>query len=229
MPFSHARSFFSYAKVQRVIGNVICNKRFQLQSKTIQGKNYLDVGCGWKTHAHMINLDWQWHPDINLCWDIAKQGLPFADHSLKGIYSEHCLEHHPPGTIRFLLSECLRTLKPGGVIRLVLPNAEKYLSVYSCIKRGSSDQAFPCPQDAVWQGIRSPLLAVNRIFYQDRESPYGHCFMFDQQLLAAFLEAAGFVNVRPCGYRSGEDASLLLDSEERWVESFAMEARRPLL
>lgn len=89
------------------------------------------------------------------------------------------------------------------------------------------DQAFPYPQDFVWQGISSPLLGVNRIFYQDRESPYGHCFMFDQQLLAAFLEASGFVNVRPCGYRSGADTSLLLDSEERWVESFAMEAQRP--
>lgn len=114
MPLSPRRSFLSYSKVQRVIGNVIRNKRFQLQAKAIQGKHYLDVGCGWKTHAHMINLDWQWHPDIDLCWDIAKQGLPFYDESLKGIYSEHFLEHHPPETICFLLSEFLRTLKPGG-------------------------------------------------------------------------------------------------------------------
>jgi predicted SAM-dependent methyltransferase len=227
MPFTPKRSICSYAKVQRLVGHAIRNKRFQLRGKHILCKHYLDVGCGWKTHDHMINLDWQWHPTIDLCWDIATLGLPFPDQSLKGIYSEHCLEHHPPETILFLLSESLRILKPGGVIRLVLPDAEKYLIPYSDMTNGLSDRSFPYPQDITWKGISSPLLGVNRIFYQDRESANGHCFMFDQNLLGAFLVSAGFVNVSYCGFRSGADANLLLDSEDRWVESFAMEAQRP--
>ena len=229
MPFMLGRPLSSYSKVQRVAGWAIRNRGFQLRSEAVRSKQYLDIGCGHKTHAHVINLDWQWHPEIDLCWDVAKLGLPFSDNSLQGIYSEHCLEHHRPDTSLFLLSECLRTLKPGGRIRLVLPDAEKYLRIY-CEAREKKDKAhqpFPYPADAIWKDIASPLLAVNRIFYQDRESPYGHCFMFDRHLLKAFLSKVGFVTIRSCGYRSGKDPNLFLDSEERWAESFAMEAQRP--
>ena len=60
-----------------------------------------------------------------------------------------------------------------------------------------------------------------------QESPHGHCFRFDQHLLEAFLEQAGFSDIHAFAYKSGIDLNFLLDSEDRWVESFAIEAKRP--
>jgi|LakMenEpi03Aug12_release.lakeMendotaPanAssembly.Ray.scaffolds.fasta_scaffold22915_2 SAM-dependent methyltransferase len=227
MRYSLSRSLFSYSKVQRLLGSAIRNSPLQLRAHSIQSKQYLDLGCGWKTHPHMINLDWQWHPEIDLCWDVASKGIPLRDGFLSGIYSEHCLEHHPPQVILFLLAECYRCLRPGGVLRLILPDAQQYITTYQALINGQSHVSFPYPADIAWNGISSPLLGVNRIFYQDRDSPHGHCFMFDNHLLNAFLSRVGFTSIQEKGFREGVDSQLLLDSGERWAESFAMEAQRP--
>lgn len=51
--------------------------------------------------------------------------------------------------------------------------------------------------------------------------------MFDNHLLTAFLGRVGFTSIQENGFCEGLDYRLLLDSDDRWVESFAMEARRP--
>jgi hypothetical protein len=85
MRYSLSRSLFSYSKVQRLLGSAIRNSPLQLRAHSIQSKQYLDLGCGWKTHPHMINLDWQWHPEIDLCWDVASKGIPLRDGSLLSV------------------------------------------------------------------------------------------------------------------------------------------------
>lgn len=221
------RPLVSYAKVQRLIGHLLRNRSAQARLKRLESLAHLDLGCGWNVHEHVINCDFQWHPGIDLCWDISAKPLPLDDGSLLGIYSEHCLEHHSPKVVQVVLRECYRLIASGGVLRLVLPDAERYLRTYIDMIDGAQEVAYPYPSDCFWGSLSSPLLGINRIFYQDRESPHGHCFMFDELLLRGFLEEAGFVDIRRTGFRSGRDKALLLDSEIRWVESFAMEAVRP--
>ena len=48
--------------------------------------------------------------------------LPFADGSLDGIYNLGVIEHFTPEEIRQILTECHRTLKPGGKIVLFWPH-----------------------------------------------------------------------------------------------------------
>lgn len=47
-------------------------------------------------------------------------GLPFPDNSIESIISHHCLEHIGEGFIP-LMDECHRILKPGGVMRIIVP------------------------------------------------------------------------------------------------------------
>ena len=108
-----------------------------------------------------------------------------------------------------------------------MPDAELYIRSYLACLDGGAATAFPFPQDQERDGFVSPLLAVNRIFYQDRESPFGHCTMFDRHLLGAVLTQIGFIDIKSQSFRTGRDAFLLLDTEERWVESFAIEASKP--
>jgi len=221
------RNVLSYTKVQKSVGVLLRNRSAQAKRKRVRSLAYLDLGCGWNVHEHMLNCDFQWHPGIDLCWDIASKPLPFRDARFKGIYSEHCLEHHKPEAIKGILHECFRLLSSGGVLRLILPDAECYLRTYIAMVNGAGMASYPYPKDVHWGSLTSPLLGVNRIFYQDRESPHGHCFMFDQRLLHDFLAEAGFVDIGRTGFRSGREPALLLDSESRWIESFAMEAVRP--
>ena len=89
--FSPSRSIQSYSKIQEAYSNFIRNKRWQLPKLNLS-KNYLNVGCGFNINEQFINLDYQWRPDLDLCWDI-RYGIPLESNSIKGIYSEHCLEH----------------------------------------------------------------------------------------------------------------------------------------
>ena len=54
--------------------------------------------------------------------------LPFANESVQLVYSEHMLEHMLPhsGGINFL-REAWRVLAPGGALRLVTPDLDKYV------------------------------------------------------------------------------------------------------
>ncbi len=65
---------------------------------------------------------------------------------------------------------------------------------------------------------------MNRIFYQDRESPFGHHTIYDFALLKLLLLKCGFDTVQRCQFGEGADARLLVDSVHRRVESLYVEA-----
>lgn len=220
------RAFTHYAKVQAAIGMLRRNRHFQLSSTACRTRNYLDVGCGPKLHAQFVNLDYLWRPGIDVCWDVTR-GLPFRDGRFQGIFSEHCLEHFPPELGLALLREMRRVLAPGGHIRLVVPDAEQYLRAYLSHLAQDGLQRFPYESAERSQPGWRPLTSVNRVFYQDRSSPFGHRVMFDYDLLAHWLADAGFVQISKSLFNHGRDPSLVIDSPERACESLYVEATAP--
>src|SRR3954471_10130512 len=92
-----SRRLTSYAKVRALAGRFFRNRGFQLRRRRVQSLRYLDIGCGPNSHPEFVNLDYLWHPTIDVCWDITR-GMPFASGSMQGIFSEHCLEHFPLAT-----------------------------------------------------------------------------------------------------------------------------------
>ena len=225
--FSLRRSFTSYAKVQSLIGHLIRNRRFQLARPRVRDCAYLDIGCGPNTHGHLINLDFLWHPGVDVCWDI-RRGLPFADGSLRGVFSEHCLEHFSLPPALELLREIRRVLAPGGTVRLVVPDGELYLRTYASQLGGDRSRAFPYQASEEKNALWTPMMSVNRIFYQDRESPFGHRTIHDFPLLAALLRAGGFENITRRSFGEGRDPRLLIDTPDRRCESLYVEATAPL-
>lgn len=80
-------------------------------------------GNGW------VNLDFTpLHPDVQQA-DLLSP-LPFATGSADLVYSSHFLEHVPRARVPDFLAECLRVLKPGGRLRLVLPDLENICRTY---------------------------------------------------------------------------------------------------
>ena len=226
MDFSHSRpslrrSPWSYSKLQAAVAAVIRGRRAFVDWDSLRRKHYLDLGCGPNIHPCFINLDYAWRPGINLCWDITK-GLPLADRSLAGIFSEHCLEHLSLATTDGVLAECWRVLQPGGTLRIVVPDGELYLMGYSSLMAGAAGR-LPYADSDSYQGLYSPMLSVNRIFRE-----HGHLFIYDYVTLAQLLERRGFIAIRREHFRSGYDQQLLIDSEHRAQESLYVEAQRPV-
>lgn len=213
------RPITSYAAVQAWVASARRNARWQLNSVRVRGKRYLDLGCGPNTHPHFINLDYLWHPGVDLCWDITK-GIPLEDRSLSGIFTEHCLEHFEVRQTGNILRECSRILKPGGIIRIIVPDAELYLTRYTDRIRGLSEEPLPFEHE------REPVLAVNRIFYQDRDDPAGHRFIYDFRYLSRLLQQSGFSQAGRVSFMIGADKTLLIDTPARAVESLYVEAVR---
>src|ERR1700722_13285432 len=153
-----SRSITSYAGVQKYIGNRIRNSRWQLRSSRVRSLQYLDLGCGPNTHENFINLEYRWSPKIDLCWDVS-QGIPFPDRSLRGVFTEHCLEHFPLSVAEKVIREVYRVLVPGGRVRIIVPDAEIYLTRYTDRIRQLSDALLPFEQECAHSGIAEPILA----------------------------------------------------------------------
>jgi len=223
---SPRRPLTSYVKVQILLGNVIRNRAYQLTRPRLRGLTYLDIGCGLNPHDGFINLDYLWHPKVDVCWDITR-GLPFADGSMRGIFSEHCLEHFPLPAALALLREVRRVLAPGGTVRIVVPDGGLYLRLYGHHHAGDVSQRFPFQDKESFGGFWTPMLSVNRIFYQDRESLFGHRTMFDFDLLSGLLGSCGFTHMECRQFGAGRDPRLLIDTPARAVESLYVEASAP--
>ncbi|MEN9566694.1 MAG: hypothetical protein RLZZ69_1890 [Cyanobacteriota bacterium] len=70
------------------------------------------------------------------------QGIPFSDRSFELVYHSHVLEHFSQAAAKSFIQECCRVLRPGGILRVVVPDLEQIARCYlaSLEKAGESAQ-----------------------------------------------------------------------------------------
>jgi predicted SAM-dependent methyltransferase len=90
---------------------------------------HLHVGCGPKYLPGFLNIDANPFAKIDLWLDV-RCGLPFPNESVDSVYSTHMIEHFYPDELQKLLAECLRVLKPGAGIRLIVPSLQGAILAY---------------------------------------------------------------------------------------------------
>jgi SAM-dependent methyltransferase len=116
----------------------------------------VNLACGkvYVTSNHWINLDYA-SSDIHVRQADLLEALPFDSNSISLVYSSHFLEHIPLAQVPSFLKECYRILKPGGIIRLVLPDFEEMCHEYiSQLHKGDYTKARLCVIDIIDQCVR---------------------------------------------------------------------------
>ena len=122
-------------------------------------------------------------------------GIPANNGSVDFIYSSHFIEHLYPSEAKKLLLDCHRVLKPGGMVRICVPDLEYAVNMYkSGRKREALDRYF---------------------FVENKGSVYArHKYMYDFELLAELLRDSGFHSIRRCRFREGKMSDLeFLDNQ----------------
>lgn len=84
----------------------------------------------------MLDYPTQWYnynnAFIDCCFDLTtNKPLPFFDNSVAFFYSSHTLEHIPQEFCQHILDEIYRCLRPGGAVRLTMPDFDLAYSAFS--------------------------------------------------------------------------------------------------
>lgn len=170
----------------------------------------LHIGSGAEHKDGWVNVDLLGDP-VDLAWNLAR-GIPFSDGSADAIFHEHLFEHIPLQAGLGLMDECFRVLRPGGILRVGVPDAGALLRSYA------DDGTY---LEAIHPDRPTRLLGVQELFYWHR-----HMTMYDEDTLGLVFRAGGFDDPHRCEY--GESAlDPAPDTPARRQESLYLEAVRP--
>lgn len=202
---------------------------------SIEGLTRINLGCGPDAPANWINVDGSWnawfthHPGLRrffesiglfrkgsgeqwkvrpLVHDITKP-LPFPANSVSAIYGSHVLEHLYRSDAVQLLADCKRVLKPGGILRLVVPDVQTMARNYLAMKashrestdHGEGEAAADLLNDQL--GFRSSAPPTGSFifkFYDVWKDFHHHKWMYDADSLAKLMTGAGYSSVAEKGF-----------------------------
>jgi SAM-dependent methyltransferase len=154
------------------------------------------------------------------------RSLPFADSSIDAIYASHVWEHLYYEDAKALTQECCRILKPGGMLRLVVPNLRTFIENY--IRDASPQAAGILNKKLLFREIRRERSLIYRC-YTGLTDFHSHKFMYDPPALIQLLRDAGFndVSEKEC-FQSRISEISQVESAERCskIDGFAVEGVR---
>lgn len=179
----------------------------------------VNIGSGGKGLPGWVNIEILPMADTTLCLDV-RRPLPLADGSVARLLAEHVIEHVDfRDELPVMLSDWYRVLEPGGVARIVVPDAKRYLEAYVC---GEPErwQALGWDTGRLPADIYTPMHVINHVFHQGGE----HLFAYDFETLSWALGRAGFATVEQTRYQVSRDPLLAIDQANHAPYSLYVEA-----
>lgn len=176
----------------------------------------LHLGCGKRYIPNFIHIDAIDYPHVDHVATI--DNLSFVgDNTVDLIYNCHVLEHFKRREVAKVLTEWKRVLKPGGILRISVPDFASLCAVYQ--RNGELEQ------------VLGALFGRQDYLYNI------HYNVFDEVSLTKTLEEIGFINVRRYDWRDTEHAEIddysqayipHMDKENGMLISLNVECTKPL-
>lgn len=141
----------------------------------------LHLGCGKRDFPGFTNIDLADYPHIHYKRS-ADDLSPFENESVDLIYASHVLEYFPLAQVSKVLAEWRRVLKPGGILKLAVPDFENLTKAY--LKFG----------DVL--SVQGPVYGFFEIVSEGQNITLNHKALYDFKLLKKVLEENGFGGVR---------------------------------
>lgn len=191
--------------------------------KLCHGLNYLHLGCGNNYLKGYVNADFfskgmfkknktghrlEWYLDM-------RYPLRCNDSVFDGVYTEHTIEHLYPGEVYMLMRELYRVMKKGAVIRITVPDLERYIKYYN---GQIEDEILSKEYDARYGG--------GCVAIRNMAQNYSHLSLWDYNCLANLMNEIGFKEVKQMSYCVTGDKRLCLDKKNRSWETLYLEALR---
>lgn len=177
-----------------LLGPVVSKAYRRKWETSSQGPRLLNLGGGGNTIEGALTVDID--PRADSYVNVMKT-LPFASESIDLILLEELIEHVDKDRGLALLGECLRVLKPGGMMRVATPDLD-WLSA------GILDGSVSCD-------------LLNSTFYD-----HGHVYIYSRAELLSALALAGFVDCAHSTYKDKDSTLGFLDSH---ADRFAHDPR----
>ena len=170
-------------------------RRSRLRRVRAMRNVYVNVACGPQVLTGFINLDLRHQDPQVIRWD-PRRSLPVGDGAARGIRTEQFVEHlEAREELPAFLADCRRALAPGGVLRIIVPDTERYLQAYcrgDLLGFWDLEVPNPFPGD-----LPTRMDVVNHVFHQWHE----HRWAYDFETLALRLRTAGFDTIEQVGYQ----------------------------
>lgn len=121
-------------------------------------------------------------------WADATKRIPVADHSVEVLYTCHMVEHLDQDEVWWFFKEVRRVLKPGGIIRVAVPDLRKHVDEY--LRSGDANRFMADTHLAV----PKPKTALHKIIHLFN-GHRNHHWMYDEESLSSLLTLAGFLRI----------------------------------
>lgn len=174
----------------------------------------LHLGCGKAYLPGFLNVDLFSNIKADAYHDVTN--LPYPVESFDEVYCCHLLEHVHRHAVVATLNHWRSLLKPGGILRLAVPNFEAICEHY--------------------MENRNLEVLMGLIYAAQDNYLNRHTVTFDRQYLTKMLESAGFVEIGMWDWRQTEQKDHddfsraylpAFDFERGKLMSLNMKARRP--
>lgn len=150
----------------------------------------LHLGCGKVYIPGFIHIDLEDYKHIDYNHNISNLEI-YEDNTIDLIYCCHALEYFDRNDAEIALKEWYRVLKPGGVLRLAVPDFEAIVSLYL---NGS----------LMDRGILGPLYGRMKV----KDIYIYHKTVYDFYSLKELLERIGFNNIHRYDWRKTEHSNI---------------------
>lgn len=193
--------------------------------KSLYPRIMLNLGCGPNSADEWINLDMAKNNN-NIFWSGA-DGLPFEDGTVDVIFMEHMFEH-----LKFdeeampLLRECRRCLRVGGILRIIVPDAGRYIRLFGGEWEPLAEMRPLEKAEKGWRDVWlkevyiTQMQLINAIFHQRGQ----HKYAYDAETLILAVKNAGFNEVKEKSYGDSAIPVSVPERKDRAPESLYVEA-----